>query len=1111
LIKIRYLSDSYRVVNSYGGYTWGKNNPTYIRSRLDHILVHKNLACKIKTSNVTYEFNESDHQYLSTEICVSELKYGPGILRVNSTLLECPVIKDRVVNDIKLKLDEIPTNWNPHQVLDYFKYSLRIIMLKEGRIKSNHDKNKLELSNIEINRLKTHLDGKLLEFGIDPSPEQSAILESLKDAIDIAELEIIDLKEQEASRLIFKSRAKWAEEGEKSNKYFLNLLKERQKRMQIRKIVSNGSSFYRQDEISKAINMFYKNLYKKQNVDPVDIENSMFKNLPKLDEADKTNLESPLTLDELYLTLGTCGESAPGPDGITYDTYKHLWPIAGPIIINSWQYSCKAGRTSDSQRQAVISLLEKKGKDRTIIENLRPISLSNCDIKLCTKAIALRTNKILNKLIHITQAGYVPGRQVTDNIRLLEEMMDRANDIKEKAYLVTLDAQKAFDSVDHNYLLKILEIYGFPSTYINWVKLLYKDLQATVLVNGYTSEWFRIEQSVKQGDALSCALFLLAIEPLISSIRHNKDITPIKIASNFNENSIEVNEATFADDITALTTSREGIQAIINEYNNFTKFSGVKLNVPKTEIMILGKNYNEANRECFDITSSGKVIKILEQDSVKICGICFSSNKDIAYKENILNKITKLERQLDIWRSRNLTLEGKILIVKTFGLSQLIYSLQSTNILNEDLDRIDRIIFRFIWSIKKTSNCNSGKIARDILRSNYENGGLKAPSVFNINESIKYKTLLRHINNDIHPVSLLYKNRLNNLGFQWSAYTANLNDNSFIGYAAKIHIRLGKLLHNDIKTMANQEDGIHKNYYSFVQNMSLIHNPFTNIHQKPLINRLLVYNINNLISLHQEKQVNRFPNLFLEKYQIYNSFPIEWRKLLSQTNRIHANVIDEIPIGLNKWQHLSKISLKDISIRISMEKVLISPNDIITKRHKENLYTNEYSNPFTVTRMGQKDIRLRNIQFKILHNIYPTMKHLFTWKIKETPNCSLCLVPETLKHAIFECPVAKRVWENLKEILNLDYVFVYSDILMGLSTTNSIRFGKRKSYSFDTLLILLKQKLILQRENKIHIDRDQIVNLIFSRIKIEKYNSMRYKRERHFETKWKWIENIVSL
>jgi len=153
-----------------------------------------------------------------------------------------------------------------------------------------------------------------------------------------------DLKDEEAKKLIFRARAKWSELGEKSNKYFLNLVKERQRKMQIRKIVSNGISFFKQDEISKEIEKYYANLYKKQvNLKTADKSNPMFKALPTLSDEDSNMLKADLTLDELKITLSTCKESAPGPDGISYDVYKHLWDTAGPIILNAWKHSNKIG------------------------------------------------------------------------------------------------------------------------------------------------------------------------------------------------------------------------------------------------------------------------------------------------------------------------------------------------------------------------------------------------------------------------------------------------------------------------------------------------------------------------------------------------------------------------------------------------------------------------------------------------------------------------------------------------------------------------------------------------------------------------------------------------
>jgi len=687
-LAIKYnLIDSFRSLNEYGGYTWGKNNPTYLRSRLDYIYVNEELCNKLSSSYVTYTFNESDHNPVTSEFEIDFFTNGPGIIRGNATLLEKPEIRERVEKELDDTIKEMPSNWNPHQKLDYYKYKLRIILLKEGKNKARIDKTRLEQANLELGRLNKQLDAKLQKLECKKETNNIKLLEqieSLKSAITISEHSTKDLKDEEARKLIFRSRAKWSEQGEKSNKYFLNLVKERQRKMQIRKIVSNGVSYYKQDEISKEIEKYYTNLYKKQpNLKKVDLTDSKFNSLPSLSNNESDMLKADLTIDELKVTLNTCTESAPGPDGISYDVYKQLWATAGPMILNAWNYSNKIGITSISQRESIITLLDKKDKDRTKIENLRPISLSNCDIKLCTKALALRTSKVVHLLVDRNQTGYVPGRQVTDNIRLLEEIIEEANNSKKESFLITLDAQKAFDSVDHDYLIEILKLYKFPKEYIRWIQILYTDLNASVLVNGFTTAKFKIEQSVKQGDALSCVLFILAIEPLIQGIKRNPLIKPVLIQSKTSDRVEEIKTATYADDITSLTSNKESIQVIIDEYESFSTFSGIKLNVQKTEILIMG--HETQGQIEFELYSKGNPITINNHESVKVCGITLSNNKDLAYKDNVIIKIIKLERQLDIWRSRNLTLQGKILIVKTFGISQLIYSFQSTYVKNDEL------------------------------------------------------------------------------------------------------------------------------------------------------------------------------------------------------------------------------------------------------------------------------------------------------------------------------------------------------------------------------------------------------------------------------------------
>jgi exonuclease III len=361
------LIDSYRSLNNWGGFTWGRNNPCYLRSRLDMILISKALQKDIFSTTVNITPKESDHSWLAAIIKIDSIKYGKGIVRCNSSLLANKETKERILNKLTESINEIPNDWNPHQKLDFIKVKIRDYLLEEGREKAKERRSNLFHTNKEIEKL-TNKRENLLIYAQNGSNNIADLEETFKEideltiAIDIAEMNLVNAQKEEADRLIFRSKVKWAEEGEKSTKYFFNLLKQRQEKMQIRKIISNRFTYYRQDDISKAIFNFYKKLYQKQNNLQNPDNSTLLQNLPKLTEEDRSNLAKDLTLDELKLALETCKESAPGIDGITYDTYKHTWDITGPYILESWKYSLTIEQTSPSQKTSVITLLEKKVK-----------------------------------------------------------------------------------------------------------------------------------------------------------------------------------------------------------------------------------------------------------------------------------------------------------------------------------------------------------------------------------------------------------------------------------------------------------------------------------------------------------------------------------------------------------------------------------------------------------------------------------------------------------------------------------------------------------------------------------------------------------------------------
>ena len=120
--------------------------------------------------------------------------------------------------------------------------------------------------------------------------------------------------------------------------------------------------------------------------------------------------------------------------------------------------------------------------------------------------------------------AYIPGRVVHDNLRMFEFFNSYCTEHDIDAVLISLDAAKAFDSVDHNYMFETLKRYGFSIEFIDTVRMLYNDIRADILVNGYRTTMIRIRRCVKQGDALSCALFIICLDPVLRNIENNKKI-----------------------------------------------------------------------------------------------------------------------------------------------------------------------------------------------------------------------------------------------------------------------------------------------------------------------------------------------------------------------------------------------------------------------------------------------------------------------------------------------------------------------------------------------------------------------------------------------------------
>ena len=162
--------------------------------------------------------------------------------------------------------------------------------------------------------------------------------------------------------------------------------------------------------------------------------------------------------------------------------------MLGKLVVDSLNYAFEYGELSNSQKQAVITLIEKKGKDKRLVKNWRPISLINVDAKLASKTLAKRLEKVLPEIIHINQNAFVKGRTIFDAVRTIDDLIeyDRYKDIP--GILVAIDVENAFASLNFNFLLRVLhDAFNFGPSCNQWIRVLYNNASRCVMNNGFTT------------------------------------------------------------------------------------------------------------------------------------------------------------------------------------------------------------------------------------------------------------------------------------------------------------------------------------------------------------------------------------------------------------------------------------------------------------------------------------------------------------------------------------------------------------------------------------------------------------------------------------------------
>ena len=161
-----------------------------------------------------------------------------------------------------------------------------------------------------------------------------------------------------------------------------------------------------------------------------------------------------------------------GNDGLTKEFFVAFWEDIKDVFLNSCRTAKLKKKLSTLQRQAIIKLIEKKDKDKNFIKYWRPISLLNVDYKIISKALASRVKKVLPNLTSPQQTAYVENRFIGESGRLIADIIEITDVINKEGVLVKMDIEKAFNSLDHTFVVSVLEKFGFGNNFVSWIETL---------------------------------------------------------------------------------------------------------------------------------------------------------------------------------------------------------------------------------------------------------------------------------------------------------------------------------------------------------------------------------------------------------------------------------------------------------------------------------------------------------------------------------------------------------------------------------------------------------------------------------------------------------------